>query len=106
MLSSLTVPDSVSMLDSPPIPSSTPLPRERGRPWAVYAKHLFDHRTQLILLASIQACALLSIVAFTDGDMAAECLYGALAIRIVQALDLPRALSSDLIRRETETRGR
>ena len=54
----------------------------------------------------MQACSLLSIVSFTEGDMATETLYGALAIRMVQALDLPRKLSSDLIQRETEIRGR
>ena len=38
--------------------------------------------------------------------MESHSLYGALAIRIVQLLDLPRKLSSDCIKRETEIRSR
>lgn len=38
--------------------------------------------------------------------MESQSLYGALAIRMVQLLDLPRKLSSDRIQRETEIRSR
>jgi hypothetical protein len=37
--------------------------------------------------------------------MATESLYGALAIRMIQLLDLPNQLSSDRIQHETEIRG-
>jgi hypothetical protein len=49
---------------------------------------------------------LLHILAFVEGDMESQSLYAALAIRMVQLLDLPRKLSSDRIQRETEIRSR
>ena len=49
---------------------------------------------------------MLHILAFVEGDMQAQSLYSALAIRMVQLLDLPRRLSDDYIQRETEIRSK
>lgn len=78
---------------------------DRGRVWANGAKTLFNVREVPINLIAVQACSLQSILAFVEGDMATESLYGALAIRMVQLLGLPQKLSSDCVERETEIRG-
>ncbi|CAG8898975.1 unnamed protein product [Penicillium egyptiacum] len=78
--------------------------RERARVWAYHSKRLFDSRTEAVSLAAIQACVLLCTIAFGEGDMEMESLYGAQAIRMVQLKGLPVALSSSAIQRETEIR--
>ena len=47
---------------------------------------------------------MMHILSFVEGDMESQSLYGALAIRMVQLLDLPRKLSDDCIQREIEIR--
>lgn len=67
---------------------------------------MFNDRKESVSLLALQSCLLLHILAFIEGDMESQSLYGALAIRMTQLLDLPSKLSSDRIQRETEIRGR
>lgn len=57
-------------------------------------------------LAAIQACVLLSLVAFGEGEMQMESLYGAQAVRMVQLRGFPAPLSNDAVQQETEIRGK
>ncbi|KAH8689435.1 hypothetical protein BGW36DRAFT_330143 [Talaromyces proteolyticus] len=77
----------------------------RGRLWANYSKHLFDSRIEVVSLAAIQACVLLSTIAFCEGEMEMESLYGAQAIRMIQLKGrLTDSLPSNPIQRETAIR--
>jgi hypothetical protein len=81
-------------------------PWTRGRAWAEQCRILFNNRAEAVSSLALQSCLLLHILAFIEGDMESQSLYGALAIRMVQLLDLPRKLSPDRIQRETEIRSR
>lgn len=67
---------------------------------------MFNNRKETVSLLALQSCLLLHIIAFVEGDMESQSLYGALAIRMVQLLDLPRKLSSDRVERETQIRSK
>ena len=56
-------------------------------------------------LTAVQTCLLLSIVAFAEGEMVTESLYGALAIRMIQLMDIPNRVYEDEIQKEVEVRG-
>lgn len=79
--------------------------RDRARVWADHSKRLFDSRTKAVSLTAIQACVLLGTIAFGEGDMQMESLYGAQAVRMVQLKGLSIARSSNDIQRETKIRG-
>ena len=56
-------------------------------------------------LTAVQTCLLLSIVAFAEGEMVRESLYGTLAIRMIQFMDIPNRVYEDEIQKEVEIRG-
>lgn len=80
--------------------------RNKARVWAKLSKRLFDGRTEAVSLAAIQACVLLSLVAFGEGEMQMESLYGAQAVSMVQLRGFPAPLSNDAVQQETEIRGK
>jgi hypothetical protein len=57
-----------------------------------------------ISIEALQACSLLLHISFIEGDMETESLYGALAIRMTQRLELPKVLSLDRVEREVQIR--
>jgi hypothetical protein len=79
-------------------------PWSRGHAWAKQSKLLFDSRLVPISVEALQACTLLLHIAFTEGDMENESLYAALAIRMVQRMELPTVLSHDRVEREVQIR--
>ncbi|KFZ17278.1 hypothetical protein V501_01808 [Pseudogymnoascus sp. VKM F-4519 (FW-2642)] len=79
-------------------------PWSRGRAWAEESIRLFDRRMTPISIEALQACSLLLHISFIEGDMETESLYGALAIRMAQRLELPKVLSMDRVEREVQIR--
>ncbi|KAL4798493.1 bacterial alpha-L-rhamnosidase-domain-containing protein [Aspergillus venezuelensis] len=79
-------------------------PWQRAQKWFKAAMQSFNARKELINLASLQGCILLSFVALAEGDSAQEALLTSQAICMVRMLRLPENLSSDPIQREVEIR--
>ncbi|KAL4808029.1 hypothetical protein BDV18DRAFT_95429 [Aspergillus unguis] len=79
-------------------------PWHRARPWFKAALQSFNARSELIDLAALQGCTLLSFVALAEGDSAQEALLTSQAICMVRMLRLPENLSEYVIQREVEIR--